>query len=349
MKSITGINLIFHSICPGGGMERYVIDIMTEFARRGIQVRGIARKAQWPGSKPSEIELITLKDKTPLSRLNNLIFERIAYKQCNPLWPTIGISRIPHGADIAIAGGTHIGHLHAKGKTARGLFNKLTIIHELSFYKNSKTLISHSKKVQEEIISLYHQEREKTITLYPPIDTNKFNISARKNRQATRNFLRLSDKELVLFFPSNNHKLKGSELILNTFDQYHIDAKLLVAGKSDLKHDKVINLGHVTDIQNIYAAADATILASKYEAFGLVAAESILCGTPVLLADGIGATEVISSPACIQFEQTPQSLAAAIQSFSQSIKPHITNDNDIAYNIHLDHHVNKLISLLENA
>ena len=349
MKSITGINLIFHSICPGGGMERYVMDIMAEFARKGIQVRGIARKAQWPGLKPAQIELVTIKDKTPFSRLNNLIFERIAHKQCNPAWPTIGISRIPYGADIAIAGGTHIGHLHAKGKTARDLFNKLTISHELSFYKNSKILISHSKKVQEEIIGHYHQKREKTATLYPPIDTKKFNISARESREATRSLLQLKDEELVLFFPSNNHKLKGSELILNTLDQYHINAKLLVAGKADLKHPKVINLGHITDIQNIYAAADATILASKYEAFGLVATESILCGTPVLLAEGIGATEVLRPAACIQFGQTTESLASAIQNLTRNIRPHITNESDITYDVHLDHHVNKLISFLENA
>ncbi|MCG8993142.1 glycosyltransferase family 4 protein [Laribacter hongkongensis] len=344
MKSITGINLIFHSICPGGGMERYVIDIMAEFARKGIQVRGIARKAQWPGLKPAQIELVTIKDKTPFSRLNNLIFERIAHKQRNPSWPTIAISRITQNADIAISGGTHIGHLHAKGKSPNGIFNQLAINHEKLLYKNAKKIITHSKKVENEIISLYNQNPERITTLYPPIDTKKFNQSTRKNRQKTRERLQLTQNDIALFFPSNNHTLKGANLILDTIDHYKMPIKLLVAGKSPLKHKKAINLGHIKNIEEIYAAADATILASKYEAFGLVAPESILCGTPVLLAKGIGATEAITHPACITFERTEESLQKAILSLSCNKK--ITDITDIKYECTLEHHASKIIEIL---
>ncbi|WP_204274472.1 glycosyltransferase, partial [Stenotrophomonas maltophilia] len=52
-------------------------------------------------------------------------------------------------------------------------------------------------------------------------------------------------------------------------------------------------LGYRKDIENVYRAADYTILASHYEPFGLIGVESVLCGTPAVLAANIACTEVI--------------------------------------------------------
>ena len=60
-------------------------------------------------------------------------------------------------------------------------------------------------------------------------------------------------------------------------------------------------LGYRADIENVYRAVDFTVLASRYEPFGLVGVESVLCGTPVLLANGIGCAEVIRAPAQLSF------------------------------------------------
>ena len=87
---------------------------------------------------------------------------------------------------------------------------------------------------------------------------------------------------------------------------------LAVAGKKELKHPRVLNLGFRQDMPALYTAADATILASKYEAFGLVGPESISCGTPVLFADTIGATEVLSEPGCYRFKRNADDLAALL-------------------------------------
>ena len=45
----SGINLIFHSVRPGGGMERYVLDLIAGLARRGMRVRVVTRRLNWPG------------------------------------------------------------------------------------------------------------------------------------------------------------------------------------------------------------------------------------------------------------------------------------------------------------
>ncbi|ASJ25957.1 glycosyltransferase family 4 protein [Laribacter hongkongensis] len=352
MKSITGINVIFHSICSGGGMERYVIDIMTEFARKDIQVRGIARKAQWPGLKPAQIELVTIKDKTPISRLNSLIFERIAYKQCNPSWPTIGISRTPNGADIAIVGGTHIGHLKDKNKKYIGILNRAIINHEKKLYATSHVIIAHSQKVQEEITRLYSIQNDKITCLYPPIDIKKFNLESLELREKTRSEIGIPHDKFMLFFPSNNHALKGADLILDAIEGLQEKVILVVAGKAPLHDKKVINLGVRTDMPRLYAAADATILASKYEAFGLVAPESILCGTPVILTKNIGAAEVLSSPGAITCERSSQAINDAISNLlnkPQPLQKLSTPNKYINYPFTIEDHVERLLcAILQN-
>ena len=55
------------------------------------------------------------------------------------------------------------------------------------------------------------------------------------------------------------------------------------------------------DDHGFYRAVDFTVMASRYEPFGLVGVESLLCGTPVLCAQGVGCAEVLRAPAQIPF------------------------------------------------
>jgi glycosyltransferase involved in cell wall biosynthesis len=86
-----------------------------------------------------------------------------------------------------------------------------------------------------------------------------------------------------------------------------------VAGKTPLNAPNVINLGFRQDMPELYAAADAVILASHYEAFGLVGPEAILCGTPAIFSTTVGAAEVLSEQACLRFERTVPALREALK------------------------------------
>ncbi|MXR37940.1 glycosyltransferase family 4 protein [Craterilacuibacter sinensis] len=340
-----GINLVFHSIRAGGGMERYVLDVIEELARRGIRVRGIARKTRWPGMLPAGVELVVVPDRTPFSRLNNYLFEQKALDYCQPAWPTIGISRVVGRVDLAIVGGTHIGHLKDKGKTRWGVFDRLTVAHERGLYANAGHIVAHSARVRDEITSLYTVPAGKVSTLYPPVDTIKFNLGARASRERVRKELGIRDDQFMLLFPSNNHKLKGADLILAAMEGYGDRVVLAVAGKAPLDAPGVLNLGMRQDMPELYGAADATILASKYEAFGLVGPESILCGTPAMLASNIGAVEALRSPGLVVFERSIVSLRAAmklLQGNSSSVA--ITKPSDsIVYPYSLEAHVDALL------
>jgi len=332
-------------------MERYVLDLIGALATRGISLRVVSRKLAWPGQSPPGVEFIVLRDRTPFSRVNNAWFERVAIRYCDAAWPTIAISRVPQGADMAISGGTHLGHLADKGRSRHGLFARLTIRHERALYRSARTIVAHSERVRQEIINLYGIDAAKTVTLHPPVDTIAFSRAARVDRDAIRQRLGVQARELLLLFPSNNHVLKGASLILAALEDFDSRVRLAVAGKSPLDHPNVINLGFRKDMPALYAAADAVILASKYEAFGMVGPEAILCGTPVLFADTVGAIEVLSESACLRFERTVDSLRAALnvalERFDAGLLELTEPTQHIHYPFDIDAHLDALIERLQ--
>lgn len=330
-------------------METHVLDLIASASARGIPGRVISRRIDWPGSLPEGIEFVAIKDRTPFSRLNNHLFETTALTKINPDWPSIGISRCP-GPELCIVGGTHLGHLLDRGIQHPGFFDRRTIAREQDFYEQARYIVAHSGKVAGEICQLYGISTEKIVTLYPPVDTVRFSLEARKERARTRREIGIAPDEFLLLFPSNNHELKGGNLILEALTNFDSKVRLVVAGKAPLNGARVINLGFRNDMPALYAAADAVILASKYEAFGLVGPESILCGTPVLFANTIGAAEVLSETACLRFDRDVSSLRAALtealERFASGTPPLTGPDTLIRYPYSLDKHFDTLFDLL---
>lgn len=312
MNTLPGINLVWHSIRPQGGMDRHVLDLINGFSSRGIPMRVIARTVSWPGEQPAGVEFVVLPDRTPFQRFNNDRFEHKAMNYIKPEWPTIGISRVTGKVEMAISGGTHIAHLRNKGKRSPGFFDRKVIENESALYRQADVIVAHSEQTKNEIIQDYGIAPEKVRALYPSVDVSAFNLDARKKREQVRKAWGVPDDRFVLLFPSNDHERKGGQLILEAMKGLDDSVVLAVAGKSPLNAPGVLNLGFCEDMPSVYAAADATILASVYEPFGLVGPESILCGTPVLLADTIGAAEVLSEPGCFSFSRKADDLRKLI-------------------------------------
>jgi len=349
--SISGVNIIYHSVGPGGGMERYVMDLIQGLLRKNIKVRVITRKLQWIGNIPNGLDFIVLnKFKALGSRIANLYFEEFSIREINALWPVISISRIPFISDIAISGGTHKYHLLAKKKKLFSFYHWKTTRNERLQYKNAKKVIAHSQFIANEISTGYEIQNDKIETLYPPIDKHHFSLLARERRSEIRKNWGVSDQDFLLIFPSNDHIRKGADLILKALEKSDPRIRLVVAGRKAIVNDRVINLGFQSDMAGVYAAGDAAILASVYEPFGLVGPESILCGTPAILADTIGSTEVLAEPACYKF---PRSVDGLIQMFDRVLKLHdagklsLTDPKQyLNYDSDLDNHIDHLLNRL---
>ena len=144
---------------------------------------------------------------------------------------------------------------------------------------------------------------------------------------------------------------ESTDLILEALSRMDKPFVLAVAGRKEINHPKVLNLGYRENMPALYAAADASILASKYEAFGLVGPESICCGTPVLFADTIGAVEVLSQPACFRFSRTVESLCVTLETvyakFRAGTLPVEKPDTHIHYPYSLHAYLDEIIRMIQ--
>ena len=169
-------------------------------------------------------------------------------------------------------------------------------------------------------------------------------------REQTRKKIGVAPDRFMVLFPSNDHERKGAKLILDAIEGLDERLVLVVAGKAPLNHPAVLNLGFCPDMPSVYAAADVTVLASIYEPFGMVGPESVLCGTPVLLADTIGAVEVLTEPACFSFAREAEVLRSLLlkmmKRFESGELELVSPERYIHYAYSFDAYLDELIGLL---
>lgn len=289
----------------GGGMERYVQDLVTGMHALGITPVIFSRtfdkhSAQYKYIEPHRINVSWLP-----SKLRDYFFavsleKRIVEEQIDLL---ISTSRV-RCADIAICGGTHQGFLRSLNRTVHYLDQKQIRL-ETDFYDNAKIVVAHSYAMARELTELYNLTSNKICCLYPPINLERFNsLDSRTQKIQLRRQLGLPDDKLLFVFPCSGDPIrKGYPLLREFFSQTDLPIELVVAGRSEKTSiNKIRPIGLRDDMDKIYSACDFTIMASDYEPFGLVGPESIACGTPVIVSDRVSCAEVLSDRVCIQFK-----------------------------------------------
>ncbi|BEH72972.1 glycosyltransferase family 4 protein [Edwardsiella tarda] len=135
------------------------------------------------------------------------------------------------------------------------------------------------------------------------IDVNLF----KRRDEISKEDLNISQDSFVILFGAIGgvSYLKGGDLLFSALEklsQYKIDKNvtLLTFGGESNKYKlfgfDVIGLGHIDDrikLSSIYSLSDVTIVPSRLEAFGQVAAESLACETPVIAFRNTGIEDLI--------------------------------------------------------
>ncbi len=119
--------------------------------------------------------------------------------------------------------------------------------------------------------------------------------------RALRSCLGIGTEENAVLFAGKLIPLKRSIDVIEACATHGLSGThLIVAGSGQLEgamRERADSLGvklHLLGFQNqtempgVYAAADALILPSSQETWGLVANEALACGTPIVVSDAVG-------------------------------------------------------------
>lgn len=172
-------------------------------------------------------------------------------------------------------------------------------------YKGSKKIIAMSNLMKNEVLQNFDVPEEKIAVIYHSTNTEEFHP---RNKQLFRNKIRerygLKDDDFILSFVGWEFDRKGLEYIIRAISLLRKDIKLLVIGgdnptryidlarKSGVEKN-IIFAGTTPEVRKYYASSDAFVFPTRYEPFGLVIAEAMATGIPVITSKIAGAAELM--------------------------------------------------------
>jgi glycosyltransferase involved in cell wall biosynthesis len=356
------IGLSTNAFGHGGGIERYVRDLAGGLAVRGVESHVFTRRfdTSLPESRLVTPHVIGASFLPGKLRDHWFSWRLREARRRAGIDVMIACNRVD-SADIGVCGGTHIGFLRATGRRP-ALADRWQIALERRYYANAKVIVAHSKLMADELKELYGVPESKICVLYPPTDGTRFTPADGERRRALREKYGWADGEIVLLFPSSGHERKGLPAIERALEGINLPVVLAIAGRApgrtlERTSGRVRWLGFVQQIEECYQAADFTILASRYEPFGMVGAETVMCGTPAILSSRVGALEVIAPRAKFTFDPEDvaglrDAIARAVRSLGDgpSTEPGArsrVSRADLLYNPEVDHHVDSLLHMAQ--
>lgn len=341
------IAIIHHQYAKKGGMESYLFDLISGFTNQGDYIDILTYKVDKNTSVDPSCRIVVDKKLAFFPKFfRKFLFINKINKQFerSEFGLSLNLTRTS-SQDIVVCGGTHRSHLQHAQKTP-GLKDRLEIYFEQKSFNRTPMIIAHSQMLKDEIINLYNIDAKKVHLIHPPINTVRFNHALKAKQHDLAKKFNISPTKTTLLFPSTGHKRKGLVELLEAMRQFSPDqVELLIAGDpigQNLLSKNVRSLGFVQNMEELYAAVDFTILPAHYEPFGLVAIESVQCGTPVIISKYVGAKDLLGENESVIIEQiNPEGIVFAIQKAIDhkfKILPNFAESKDLT----VDAHINKI-------
>ena len=142
---------------------------------------------------------------------------------------------------------------------------------------------------------------ERVVHIPNGIDVDRFHPSRRGERRRILAGLGIDPDSPVILFAGHEFERKGLDLAVQALARMETQAQLLVVGDDDPARFRTLAArlgvdgrvhfaGRREDMPDLYGAADAFLLPSRYESFALVCIEALATGVPVV-APRIGGVE----------------------------------------------------------
>jgi UDP-glucose:(heptosyl)LPS alpha-1,3-glucosyltransferase len=170
-----------------------------------------------------------------------------------------------------------------------------------------------SSLVKDELLKLYNIPESKIRVIHPGVSMDRFSAYDQEScRHEIRQRHGLSLSDVVVLFVGMNFEIKRLELVLNGIaylvakENTSSNLKLLVVGKGEKKRyltmardlgivNRVIFAGVTQEVEKYYLASDIFAMPSQFDTFGLAVLEAMMARLPVIIAQRIGAKDLIES------------------------------------------------------
>lgn len=332
-----------------GGLETRLRNYLREFTARGHEVTLLMAQPR-DLEIPEGVNLQRLPRGPVPKSLQPMVFNAAlgGWMRRHSYDLSFSLGRTSH-QNLVLNPGNHLGFLRAEGRSAGSLSDWAQIRLDRMAYENSDTVLAASEMMKQETCKLYGISLEKVKILLPPVDVEKFRAMPEK-REVFRQQFGIDPDEIACAFVSASHGRKGMDLLIEVFKALQGKKfRLLVAGNPlPALASSLVNvtwLGHLSNTEELYNACDLSLLPARYEPFGQVVTESILCGMPAFVSDRVGAGHYLTeAEGKILPWDEPEAWISALQEFE---KPEELIGQDFAsrHGLGIEDHVGRILGM----
>jgi glycosyltransferase involved in cell wall biosynthesis len=189
-------------------------------------------------------------------------------------------------------------------------------------------IIAISEFTKKDILDNYQIDMSKISVIYPGYDKSIFNVSLQK-KSAKQVLKKYNIDPPYLLFLGALKPSKNLERLIEAFNQLdQNNLKLVIAGKKGWLYESVFEIVKKLNLENkviftdfvsdkdkplLMSYAEAFLLPSLYEGFGIPVVESMACGVPVLVSNQGSLPEVVDSAGIVVNPYEVQSIADGIK------------------------------------
>jgi glycosyltransferase involved in cell wall biosynthesis len=299
-----------------GGMEHQSEQLILRLLDAGIHVTVIARSCELP--RHERLKFVRVRTPTRPFAVAYPAFIAVASvlaaRRREAILHTTGAT-VVNRADVSTV---HYCHRAARNQLGGSRAARDTAAHRLNAAlaavmsraaeawcyrpERARLLCAVSNGTSAELEREFPRMRDAIVTVPNGVDTGRFRPDPEARRRA-RAELGISETQLVAVFAGGDWDRKGLPIAIAALE--HAPEWLLaVAGVGDGERmraladaagagDRLQLLGRVREMPALYAAADAFVFPTSYEAFPLVALEAAASGLPLLTTRVNGATDLV--------------------------------------------------------
>ena len=327
------VALVIERFEPGvGGAESVAWRVVDGLARAGDEVHVVARRA----APRSSVVLHRVRAPSFWQPLRVVAFSRAAARAAprGDYDVVYSLARTLHQDLYRAGAGSHLDYLRRRHPTPTRQLRRLSPRHAVLaeidrrvFADASQGIVCNSEMVRGEIERRHRVEPARLVLIRNGVACERF--AGCGHERARLRCESSAGGDVVFLLAGSGFARKGLDTALRALAAARLDAQLWVAGADDTRPwrrlartlgvaERVRFLGFRSDLEAVYAAADALLLPTRYDAFANVCLEAAAAGLPVVTSAANGAAELFRDAGrIVEDPEDAPAFAAALETLAE--------------------------------